>query len=249
MSSFESSMTPSHRLLRAPCPVHPVHLTSPCQCTSQTKKINGAASSALPRATWLSSAQGTLHSGTASESVSLSVFRLFVPVPISTSVPRHGGLAQPETALATWPQIQWGSGFCNLTELGWLTGQQLAPLPLRSQRELHTQRVGRVEEGISSNRPELVALRECLEAHQWGRSQRYHHKTAKKSQSRCSNPADQGQGHRGDPLNKEADIRAEMGRLKEESEKTWNAQTERTIYQWSAPYKPNKGILITKTSA
>jgi hypothetical protein len=56
-----------------------------------TKHINGAASSALPRATWLSSAQGTLHSGTASESVSLSLFRLFVPVPISTSAPRHGG--------------------------------------------------------------------------------------------------------------------------------------------------------------
>ena len=54
--------------------------------------------------------------------------------------------------------------------------------------------------------------------------------------------------HRGDPLNEEADIRAEMGRLKEESEKTWSAQTDRTIYQWSEPSKTKKGILITKTS-
>ena len=31
--------------------------------------------------------------------------------------------------------------------------------------------------------------------------------------------------HRGDPLNEESDIWVEMGRLKEESEKTWNVQT------------------------
>ena len=31
---------------------------------------------------------------------------------------------------------------------------------------MHSCRVGREEEGMSSNRPELVALRECLEAHQ-----------------------------------------------------------------------------------
>ena len=36
------------------------------------------------------------------------------------------------------------------------------------------------------------------------------------------------QVHRGDPLNEEADIRAEMGRLKEENGKTWNTQTDRT---------------------
>ena len=33
--------------------------------------------------------------------------------------------------------------------------------------------------------------------------------------------------HRGDPLNEETDIRSEMGRLKEENEKTWNIQTDR----------------------
>ena len=31
--------------------------------------------------------------------------------PISTSVPRHGGLAQPKTALATWPDIEWALAF------------------------------------------------------------------------------------------------------------------------------------------
>jgi hypothetical protein len=37
--------------------------------------------------------------------------------------------------------------------------------------------------------------------------------------------------HRGCPLNEETDIRAEMGRMKEEQEKTWSEQTNRTIYQ------------------
>ena len=40
-----------------------------------------------------------------------------------------------------------------------------------------------------------------------------------------------------------------MDRLKEESEKAWSDQTDRTIYQWSEPSKTKKGILITKTSA
>ncbi len=35
--------------------------------------------------------------------------------------------------------------------------------------------------------------------------------------------------HRGCPLNEEADIRAEMGRMKQEQEKTWNTPTNRTI--------------------
>ena len=55
--------------------------------------------------------------------------------------------------------------------------------------------------------------------------------------------------HRGDLLNEEADIRAEMGRLKEDKEKTWSTQTDRTIYQWSEPPKTKKGTLIIKTSA
>ena len=55
--------------------------------------------------------------------------------------------------------------------------------------------------------------------------------------------------HRGDPINEEADIRAEIDRLKEESEKVWDAQTDRTIYQWSEPSKTKKGTLITKATA
>ena len=38
--------------------------------------------------------------------------------------------------------------------------------------------------------------------------------------------------HRGDPLNEEADIRAEMGRRKEIKEVGWNDPTNRTIYRW-----------------
>ena len=58
-----------------------------------------------------------------------------------------------------------GADFCNLSALGWITGQHLAPPQRREQRELHSHRVDREEEGIYSNHPELVALRECLETH------------------------------------------------------------------------------------
>ena len=37
--------------------------------------------------------------------------------------------------------------------------------------------------------------------------------------------------YRGDPLNEEADIRAELGRLKEHKETIWNDSTDRTVYQ------------------
>jgi hypothetical protein len=38
--------------------------------------------------------------------------------------------------------------------------------------------------------------------------------------------------HRGNPLNEEVDIRAEMGRHKEIKEVGWNDPTNRTIYRW-----------------
>ena len=37
--------------------------------------------------------------------------------------------------------------------------------------------------------------------------------------------------HRGDPLNEEADIRAELGRLKEYKETIWNDSSDRTLYE------------------
>jgi ribonuclease HI len=43
--------------------------------------------------------------------------------------------------------------------------------------------------------------------------------------------------HRGCPLNEEADIRAEMGRMKQGQEETWSTPTNRNIYQWSGPPK------------
>jgi hypothetical protein len=55
--------------------------------------------------------------------------------------------------------------------------------------------------------------------------------------------------HRGCPLNEEADIRAEMGRLKQEKEKTWSSPTYRTIYQWAEASKIKKGVETTKQTA
>jgi ribonuclease HI len=58
-----------------------------------------------------------------------------------------------------------GAGFCNLNSLKWLTEEPLTPARMHEQRSKQSHKVGREEEGMSSNRPELVALRECLEAH------------------------------------------------------------------------------------
>ena len=55
--------------------------------------------------------------------------------------------------------------------------------------------------------------------------------------------------HRGYPLNEEADIRAEMGRMKQEKEKTWSTPTNRTIYQWSEASKTKDGVDTTKQTA
>ena len=130
-----------------------------------------------------------------------------------------------------------------------LTGQHLAPLPFKEQRELHSYRVGREEEGMSSNRPELVALRECLEAHQDHENLLYLTdsettlqdmnkwigggtklsltrspdgdvlkaiiiKLQKRVKAGASTLLIKVKAHRGDPLNEEADIRAEIGPTK-----------------------------------
>jgi ribonuclease HI len=61
--------------------------------------------------------------------------------------------------------LSMGAGFCNLNSLKWLTQELLTPDKMHEQRSKQSHKVGREEEGMSSNRPELVALRECLEAH------------------------------------------------------------------------------------
>ncbi len=119
---------------------------------------------------------------------------------------------------------------------------------------------------MSSNRPELVDLRECLEAHpdnenllyltdseatlqvinKWigGGAKLSLAKTTDadvlkaiivKLQQRVKAKAEtlliKVKAHRGCPLNEEEDIRAEMGRMKQEKEKTWISPTNRTIYR------------------
>jgi ribonuclease HI len=61
--------------------------------------------------------------------------------------------------------LSMGAGFCNLNSLEWVTEMPLTPSRLQEQRSNQSHNVGREEEGMSSNRPELVALRECLETH------------------------------------------------------------------------------------
>ena len=123
---------------------------------------------------------------------------------------------------------------------------------------------------MSSNHPELVAFRECLEDHLDNENLMYLTdsevtlqtinrwigagaklsltrspdgdvlkdiiiKLQKRVKAGVVTLLIKVKDHRGDPLNEEADIRAEMGRLKEDNEKTWSTQTDRTIYQWSEP--------------
>jgi ribonuclease HI len=57
-----------------------------------------------------------------------------------------------------------GAGFSNLNSLKWLKQELLTPAGMHEHRSKQSHRVGREEEGMSSNRPELVVLREYLEA-------------------------------------------------------------------------------------
>jgi ribonuclease HI len=137
---------------------------------------------------------------------------------------------------------------------------------------------------MSSNRPELVALRECLETHpdnenllylsdsettlqainKWigGGAKLSLAKTEDadilraiivKLQQRVKVKAAtlliKVKAHHGCPLNEEADIRAEMGRMKQEQEKTWSTPTSRSIYQWSESSKNKRVINTTKQTA
>jgi ribonuclease HI len=147
--------------------------------------------------------------------------------------------------------------------------------------------VGQEEEGMSSNHPELVALRECLEAHPDNENLLY--LTDSESTLQCINKWIGGvakrslakssdgdvlraiivklqqrvkaktatllikvKAHRGCPLNEEAGIRVEMGRMKHEQEKTWSTSNKRTIYQWSESSKTKSvvtGVNTTKQTA
>ena len=180
--------------------------------------------------------------------------------------------------------LSMGAGFCNLNSLEWLTEKPLTPSRLQEQRSNQSHKVGREEEGMSSNRPELVALRECLEAHADNENLLYLtdseatlqainkwigegaklslEKTADadilraiivKLQQRVKAKAAtlliKVKAHRGCPLNEEADIRAERGRMKQEQEKTWSTPTNRTIYQWSEASTTKSGVHTTKQTA
>jgi len=143
--------------------------------------------------------------------------------------------------------------------------------------------VGREKEGMSSNRPESVALWGCLEAHpdhenllyltdsentlqainKWigGGAKLSLAKTAdadiiktiviklqKRVQTKAGTLLLKVKVHRGCPLNEEADIRAEMGRMKPEQERTWDETTNRTIFQWSDTSKTKNGVPTIRQS-
>ncbi len=171
--------------------------------------------------------------------------------------------------------------FCNLNSLEWLTEQSLTPTRLHEQRSNQFYKVGREEEGMSSNRQELVALRECLETHPDNKNLLYLTdgettlqtinkwigggaklnlaktvdadvlrtiivKLQQRVKAKSGTLLIKVKAHRGYPLNEEVDIRAEMGRMKQEQEKTWSTPTNRTTYQWSKSSKTKGDVNTTK---
>jgi hypothetical protein len=133
------------------------------------------------------------------------------------------------------------------------------------QHTLHSSRVGRADEGASSNRPDLVTLAECPDIHEDHLSLLYltdneatlqaiHKRIGFGAKLNLSKSPDvdvlkrtiiklhlrvqvgeatlliKVKGHRGDPLNEETDIRAEMGRYKEQKEVIWDNPTNWTVY-------------------
>jgi ribonuclease HI len=140
---------------------------------------------------------------------------------------------------------------------------------LQEQGTRDSRKVGREEEGLNSNHPELVDLRECLEEHEdhvdllyltdnEASLQVIHKwigcgakmslfkspdtdilkviifKLQKRVEAGAVTLLIKVKAHRGDPLNEEADIRAELGRRKEYKETIWDDLSDRTVYQWSA---------------
>ena len=171
------------------------------------------------------------------------------------------------------------SGLLYFRAMQWNT---TAPLPhelLQEQRTGESGKVGREEEGLSSNRPELAALRECFEAHDdnidllyltdsEASLQAIHKWIGCGAKPNLSKSPDADvlkavilklqkrvevgaitllikvKAHRGDPLNEEADIRAELGRLKEHKETIWNDSTDRTMYQWPVTSTKHEGTTL-----
>ncbi len=115
---------------------------------------------------------------------------------------------------------------------------------------------------MSSNHPELVTLRECLEAHPDNKNLLY--LTDRETTLQAINKWIGGgtkislaKTSDTDILRviivklqqlgcEETDIRVEMGRMKQEQEKTWSTPTSRTIYQWSESSKNKSGVNTTK---
>ncbi len=64
------------------------------------------------------------------------------------------------------PRRSMGVGFCNFRSMQWNSDTPLSQSLLQEQRIRESSKVGREVEGLSSSRPELVDLRECLEAHE-----------------------------------------------------------------------------------
>ena len=181
------------------------------------------------------------------------------------------------------PTRSMGVVFCNFSVIQWNSTAPLPQVLLQEQWFRESTKGGREEEGLSSNRPELVALREFLEAHddhidilyltdsevslqaihKWigcgaklNLSKSPDTDVLKAITPKLQQRVEVGattllikvKTHRGDPLNEEADIMTELGRLQEYKETIWNDPSDRTVYQRLATSTKHEGATVLKTS-
>jgi hypothetical protein len=157
-------------------------------------------------------------------------------------------------------RVSMGPGFCNLDSLKWLTEKPLTPTRFQEQRSKQSHKVGREEEGMSSNHPELVTLRECLETHPDNENLLY--LTDNEATLQAINKWIVLQIGGGSKLSltktEDGDVLRDIivklqqrvkAKMKQEQEKTWNTPTNRTIYQWSETSKTKGGVNTTKQTA
>ncbi len=125
------------------------------------------------------------------------------------------------------PTRSMGTGFCNFRVLRWNTDTPLAQPLLQEQSTRDSRKVSREEEGLSSNRPELMALSKSPDT---DILKDIIFKLQKRVEAGVATLLIKVKDHRGDPLNGEADIRAELGRRKEYKETIWDDLSGRTVY-------------------
>jgi ribonuclease HI len=131
-----------------------------------------------------------------------------------------------------------GVGFCNLRVMQWNTDTPLSQPLLQEQLIRESSKVGRLY--LTDSEASLQAIHKWID---YGAKLNLSKspdtdilkaiilKLQKRVEAGAATLLIKVKAHRGDPLNEEADIRAELGRRKEYKETIWDDLSGRTVYQ------------------